>query len=213
MERKVMIAILVLFFSNQAWSTIVTPTLDNPGFEYPGTETISWQDVPGWSSDIEALKSGVKLDPSATEGNYVGSLYNGDVSIYNLSEYIIQLEDDYILELDAINNSPENTPALLEINLYLDVYGDRVTIASKTVETNDSWTTFSLDYYANSFPAVYNKIGVELANVTENGDSWISIDNVRFVPEPATIAFLGLGSIVLLNNRKNSYKAKRSPGK
>ncbi len=203
MTRKVLIAVLILGLTGPAWSTTVTPTINNPGFEIPGTELTSWQDVPGWNSDIAALNSGVKASTNPDEGLWTGYLYNGDPSVYNLTDYITQLDNKFILQIDARNDSTENPPATLEISLFLDVYGDRVTITSRQVEVTDTWTTYSIDYYADTLPAVYNKIGIELANVTPNGDSWIDIDNVRFVPEPATIVLLGFGTLVLLNSRKH----------
>ena len=205
MIKKVLFIILVMGLTCPAWSTIVTPTVENYGFEDAGTELVSWEEVPGWSSDIIALNSGVKADTTATEGSFTAYLFNGDPSVYNLTDYITQLDNEYVLELDARNDSTGSDPAMLEISLFLDVYGDRVTVISKTVELTDSWTTFSLDYYSDTLPAVYNKIGIELANVTPSGQSSISVDNVRFVPEPATIALLGFGSIVLLNTRKNKF--------
>jgi len=204
MKRKVLLAIMVMGLAGPAWSTIVTPTIENSGFEIPGAELTSWEDVPGWNSDSVAANSGVESGlPDSTEGIWTGYLYNGDPSVFNLTEHITQLDDEFILQLDARDRSTDNPPALLDISLFLDVYGGRITIASKTVEVSDSWTTFSIDYFANTFPAVYNKIGIELANVTPTGESWINIDNIQFIPEPATIVLLGFGTLVLIKSRKH----------
>jgi len=195
---------LVMGLICPAWATITTPIIENPSFELPGEgDLTNWSDVPGWNSDTIASDSGVQSGlPGATEGSWSGYLYNRDPSVYNLTDHIIQLDEEFILQIDARNISTDIPPALLEISLFLDVYGDRITVASETVEVSDTWSTYSVDFYANAFPAVYNKIGIELANVTPSGESWIGIDNIQFVPEPATIALLGLGALVLLS-RKN----------
>ena len=202
MTRRVLIAVLVLGLTCPAWSTIVTPTIENPDFEMPGFDTTSWENVPGWNSDTPAINSGVKSESSSTEGPWTGYLYNGDPSVFNLTNYIVEHDNEFIMQINARNASTENPSAILNINLFIDVYGERVTITSKTVDVTDIWTTFSIEYYADTLPAVYNKIGIELANVTPGNDSFIDFDNVRFVPEPSTITLLCLGSLVLLKSRK-----------
>lgn len=203
MCRKLLYIALALGLISPAWATITTPTIENPSFEQPDSgDLTNWIDVPGWSSDTIASNSGVQSGlPSVTDGIWSGYLYNGDPSVYNLTDHIIQLDEEFILQVDAQNNSTDNPPALLEISLFLDAYGDRITVASEIVEVSDTWTTYTVDFFANTFPAVYNKIGIELANVTPSGESWINIDNIQFVPEPATIALLGLGALVLLSRK------------
>lgn len=68
--------------------------------------------------------------------------------------------------------------------------------------TEGSWSGF----YADELPAVYNKIGIELANITPSGKSWIGIDNVRFIPEPATVILLAVGGLALLGGRAPNYR-------
>jgi hypothetical protein len=204
MCRKLLYIALALGLVSPAWAVITTPTIENPSFEQPGTgDFTNWIDVPGWNSDTTASNSGIQTGlPDVTDGIWAGSLYNGDPSVYNLTEHIIQLDEEFILQVDAQNNSTDNPPALLEISLFIDSYGDRITVISKTVEVSDTWNTYTLDFYSNTFPAVYNKIGIELANVTDSGESWINIDNIQFVPEPATIALLGLGALALLSRKR-----------
>ena len=204
MCRKLLYIALTLGLLSPALATITTPTIENPSFEQPGTDKIiGWESVPGWSSDIAAIDSGVESDwPGSTEGDWSAFLFNGDPSVYSLTDHIIQLDEEFILQVDARDNWSENPPALLEISLFLDSYGERITVATETVEVSDTWTTYTVGFYANTFPAVYNKIGIELANVTPSGDSWIGIDNIQFVPEPATIALLGLGALALLSRKR-----------
>jgi len=204
MCRKLLYIALALGLVSPSWAVIITPTIENPSFEQPGTGDLTdWIDVPGWSSDTTASNSGIQSGlPGVTDGIWAGYLYNCDPSVYNLTEHIIQLDEEFILQVDAQNNSTDNTPALLEISLFIDSYGDRITVLSKTVEVSDTWNTYTLDFYSNTFPDVYNKIGIELANVTASGESWINIDNIQFVPEPATIALLGLGAIALLSRKR-----------
>ncbi len=204
MCRKLLYIALVLGLLSPSWAVITTPTIENPSFEQPGTDKIvGWESIPGWSSDIVAIDSGVESDwPGSTEGDWSAFLFNGDSSVYNLTDHIIQLEEEFILQVDARDNWSENIPALLEISLFLDSYGERITVATETVELSDTWTTYTVSFFANTFPAVYNKIGIELANVTPSGDSWIGIDNIQFVPEPATIALLGLGALALLSRKR-----------
>ena len=203
MRRKVLFLVLVVgLFAGAAWAVPIT--VENFSFELPGTDKQSnWENVPGWSSDTVAADSGVESAwPGSTEGVWSGFLMGSDPSAYNLTNHIIAAGETFTLEVDARNNWSENTPALLQMDIYYDNAGSRVQAATKTVELTDTWTGFSLEFAANDMPgSIGNKIGIELNNVT-SGASWIGLDNVR-IPEPATMALLALGGLALIRRKRS----------
>ncbi len=72
-------------------------TVENADFELPGTtKQQNWDNVPGWSSDSQAVDSGVEGG-----GPWTAFLYNKDPSVYNLTSHIIAEGEEFKLNFDA----------------------------------------------------------------------------------------------------------------
>jgi hypothetical protein len=178
----------------------------NYGAYYVGTSAAA--EVPGWEGDDTIVDSGVESDrPGSTDGVWTGFLMSGDPSVYQTRDHVIAAGEEFLLILDARDNFSATTPALLEVTLYTKFMGQRVVLATETLEmlsseTEQPWATYSPAFAADTMEMLQGfPIGVKLRNAQES-NSWIGIDNVRFVPEPATIALLGLGGLSLLQRRK-----------
>jgi hypothetical protein len=209
--------ILFLFMAAALVTASQAIVVDNFSFEQPDQGKIKgWNgegvggtpavDIPGWASDIAVADSGVESDwPGSTEGVYSGFLMGGDPSAWNLTDYVIQAGDVLTLLVDARDNWTDGGLADFTMSLYYDVGGIRNTVASVTlVDISQTWTTYSLTFAADDVPAsIGSQIGIELKNIdTPAGGSWMGMDNVRLVPEPTTMALLGLGALGLLRRRK-----------
>jgi hypothetical protein len=164
------------------------PTIvENPSFELPGTEKIKgWngegvnntpaEDIPGWSSDTEVVDSGVETGQGPTDGEWTAFLMGGDPSVWQLTDYVIGADDVIELTVDSKITWAATT---LQMSLYYDDNGVRVTIASADVELTDEMQTFSLALSAADVPdAVGKQLGVEFNNVTEASSSWLALDSV-----------------------------------
>jgi hypothetical protein len=161
---------------------------ENLSFELPGTEKIKgWNgegvagtpavDVPGWSSDSEVADSGVETGYGATDGEWTAFLMGADPSVWQLTDYVIDAEDVFELQVDARNTWQGTT---LRIILFYDEEGIRIPVAFADVTVADAMQTFSLVFDAKEAPdAVGRRIGIEFDNVTAEGESWIGLDNVR----------------------------------
>jgi len=208
--------VAVLLMSMYAMGAYVIPAVENGSFEEPGNgkhnawdeETNgkgSFTDVPDWESDTGAADSGVESDwPGSTDGVYSGFLMNGDPEVWNIVSYRVQSGDQFKLAVDARNNWSASPPAKLGINLYYIAAGGARTLlgASGPLDVTDSWATYYLDV-ADASAAVGKLLCIGIVNATDgSSSSWMGIDNVRFVPEPATMLLLGIGSVLAMRRRK-----------
>jgi hypothetical protein len=222
-KRLLVVSLVIGLFSGLALADYVMPTLENASFELPGdgkikgwdmedgayyVDTSAAAEIPGWKADGTIADSGVESDwPGSTDGVWTGFLMGGDPSVYQTTDHVIAAGDEFLLMVDARDNWSATPPALLEVSLYADAMGQRVVLATDTFEMLPSdaeqpWATYSLAFAADTMEMLQGfPIGVELRNAQE-ASSWIGIDNVRFVPEPATIALLGLGGLSLLRRRR-----------
>jgi hypothetical protein len=186
-------------------------SVENFSFELPGDGKIKGWDmddgayyvntseaaeVPGWESDGTVVDSGVESDwPGSTEGDWSGFLMSTDPSTYQTTDHVIAAGEEFLLQVDARDNSSETPPANLEVTLYADALGQRVPLATETFEMVEGeivpdypeWNTYSLEFAADSIAVLQGyPIGIELRNATE-GNSWIGIDNVRLSLAPEVV--------------------------
>jgi hypothetical protein len=185
-------------------------SVENFSFELPGdgkikgwdmddgayyVDTSEAAEVPGWESDGMVVDSGVESDwPGSTEGDWSGFLMSGDPSTYQTTDHIIAAGEEFLLQVDARENWSETPPALLEVSLYADAFGQRAVLVTETLEILPSdaeqpWATYTLGFAADTMAMLQGfPIGIELSNAQES-NSWIGIDNVRLClgvlpPEP-----------------------------
>ena len=168
---------------------VPTPlTVENYSFELPGTVKMkSWEQVPGWNSDTPPSDSGVesagpRFPPS--DGLWSAFLMGSDPSVWQLTNHVIQTGAEYILTVDAENNSGANQ---LFMSLYYDDgSGNRISVSSQTVDLLDGNNAsdhnmqdkveFTLTFSADDVPdAIGNNLGIEFDNPA---DGWVGIDNV-----------------------------------
>jgi len=226
--KNILISLVVMSFV--CVGTAQAITVENYSFEAPAVgKLLGWNgengpDIPGWVGEANSGNSGIE-DPlihdgkyEGTDGLYAGLLGHVDPGGWNLTDHTIAAGEIFRLTVDASNTyTNPDRDLLFKVTLY---YGDAVTRVEGESQTftlptgiggdDVLWNTYSIVFDADSDTASYgNKVGIELANVTpvDAGDpswgaSWMIMDNVRLVPEPATMMLLSLGSLALIRRRR-----------
>ena len=175
-RRSLFLSIIVIgLFSGVTWAEPIV--VENFSFELPnaGKQT-GFDNVPGWSTDSAVSDSGVETGYTPTEGEWTAFIMSGDPSVWQLTDHTIVQGDVFELKVDARITWQATT---LQMILYYDDNGARISAASKEVTLVDAMEEYTLLFSSNDVPeSAGHKIGIELVNST-SGDTWIGIDNVR----------------------------------
>ena len=142
-------------------------------------------DIPGWVSADTAWDSGVETNYNPTDGIYTAFLMASDTSVYQITDYTIQSNDEITLFVDAHITYLGN---LLEMKLfYVDTSGSFVDLAFDYPDLISDMDEYSISFKASDFPAsVGKKLGIWFDNVTETSNSWLGLDNVRLINSGTT---------------------------
>lgn len=179
-----------IFLNAIEYMLVEPPIVENGSFEFPGTDKFkAWDgekdgeggepatDVPGWTSDSAPVDSGVESGWGATDGEWTAFLKGADPSVWQLTNFVMGADDVIELKVDAKNNWQATA---LQLSIYIDVGGVRVPMATAEFALTDTMQEFTLTFAVSDQPlAAGMRLGIELANVSAEGESWVGLDNVR----------------------------------
>ena len=204
-------AVLVLSASAAAEIPIVNPSFEDPALAEDGW---TWQDVPGWTPTGGVgiwNTTSADFDPVvATDGQnvlYAEDNVGGTGGVAQILSDTFAADTDYTLTVDVGNS----------YYYYWAGYSVQLLAGGSVIaEDNDTlwpeytkWATSTVQYSYDVADAALvgqpleirlNYLGLDKDNP---GDGLIGVefDNVMLVPEPATLALLGLGGLLLRRKR------------
>ena len=209
--KKLLIYVAVLSMvcagAAQAVPVAVPITVENYSFELPGTiKQLCWDgeqegstDVPGWTDGAYAAgDAGVDTGTWAcTDGDWQGYINLADGPVWNLTEHIISAGEDFTLTLDSGSGGSGRS-------IIMGLYYDDGAVRQPLGSVIRSVPQLSMDVFSMTVSATTASVGFPIGIELASPASYVAMDNVRldFIPEPATMTLLGLGSLALLKRRR-----------
>jgi hypothetical protein len=225
----VLIAAVAVAVSAGQFASAATITLANGGFNdgipaYPGSGPFTEVNpVPGWS--VATNEAGFArstnevgpIYPGPSEGTGYLTLYK-NTWIYQQTSHQLTAGEIYTFALD-IADYPDNVGWLhLQMSVGNTTEPESTTLTNHTIVNSliedVQWNTFDITYDTtdpgNTATVAAHAGELLWVRITAGpyqagGNVWVYADNAQFtyVPEPVTIAWLGLGSLLVRRNRRS----------
>ena len=183
-------------------------TMDNPSwyrFTWGGDATNAWLTDGGGNNDFASPAGEITVDDMAMKWRWANT------GIGQVIDGIVEGET-FTLSVDCFN--PSSAPTTIGVQIKAVWHNDagdwlpnpaggnvyNIAHFDPTTEAQDTWVTVSGSMEA---PATATGLRFMLYSTANGGSSnYVYADNASVVPEPATLALLGLGSLVLSRRKK-----------
>lgn len=193
-----------LFIENHSFEN---PTLGSGSFFYSPTL------VPGWTATATGGPDRGVWNTSAAgkDGQNISFAYRNNALAQQLV-YGLVGGGDYTLTwlMGRTGNATRGTVELWAGGTVANgvVTGGTLLASSTNQLDQDPMTEYSLNYVAPTTGSIIGQtLAIRLVGTMVSGESYVSFDNIRLagpVPEPATIAALGLGFAGVMRRRRKS---------
>lgn len=206
MKRVVLLLLVVFLFYLSAASpaTVIT----NPSFENcPIGETptgLNWPMPSGWNWRSVGNVNGMSYEYWASEGDYSLYLYCQRFKVHQSGDYLEFFQPVNLTDVDSISFDVRFSSPYRYSVPYVSIDGLR--LWSKTSSSSEILKSETIDV-SNLTGVREICFGLEVLKPFsypsyEWADGNTNFDNLRLIPEPATLSLLVLGGLPLLRKRK-----------
>lgn len=143
-------------------------------------------------------------DSIVSMGGWGDGIDWSNASIWQNTGAVFEADTEYTLSV--VWREPADQ-AVQSLHLSIqDITADWTTVTEGLVSptANNEWMTSELMIDTTTNPGlVGNEIGIGV-RLTSTSGAWVHIDSIALVPEPVSMAMLGLGSLIALRRRKRA---------
>ena len=191
MKRVVLCLLFVASFATVSQAGVAN-MLDNPGFESGTTD--------GWTPRACSIE--VVTDP-VNSGSYSGLASGRNATWQGIQQDITSDMVDgatYVMSAYVRTSAAEDSDIRISVEQRIDGQTSWVWVAPGTAN-NSAWTYLEGEFTLNLNGGTLNALAMYIEGPAAGVD--IYADDCTVIPEPTTIALLGLGALGLLRRRKS----------